>query len=79
MAMPPSEETQNDFPTFDAEIICTCPEITYYFCNQFTPDLPIRVQCYTQCTGIILLDKHFVENTKRRPFDGRRFDSRVPG
>jgi hypothetical protein len=24
----------------------TCPEITWYFCHQFAPDLPIEVQSY---------------------------------
>jgi hypothetical protein len=24
----------------------TCPEITWYFCYQFTPDLPIEMQSY---------------------------------
>jgi hypothetical protein len=26
--------------------LCTCPEITWCFCHQFTPDLPIKMQSY---------------------------------
>jgi hypothetical protein len=38
--------------------LSTCPEMTWYFCNQFTPDLPPKMQSYTQRTGIVLLDKY---------------------
>jgi hypothetical protein len=40
--------------------LCTCPEITYYFCNQFTPDLPIKVQSYywTSTMDHVAIDAH---------------------
>jgi hypothetical protein len=27
-------------------VLCTCPEITWYFCHQFTSDLPTKMQSY---------------------------------
>jgi hypothetical protein len=28
------------------QVLCTCPEITWYFCHLFTSDLPIAMQSY---------------------------------
>jgi hypothetical protein len=45
-------------------LVCTCPEITCYSCNQFTPDLLIEVQSYywtstLENSGTIVVDDAF--------------------